>query len=140
MTDRPIMTQRLAALPPGPVGIQRLAYAISVAEGFWVKGSVPNRANNPLDLKVLGWTGPVIGAENIPCFLTVIEGWQRGYTQLQRIVNGASSEYTLAMSIEQMAERWTDTADSEWGNNVALVLDLPITTTLRTLLTPDVVH
>lgn len=47
----PRMLQRLAAMPTAADGLKRLAYAISVAEGYWIAGSVPNRARNPGDIK-----------------------------------------------------------------------------------------
>ena len=133
----------MALMPAAAVGIQRLAYAISVAEGFWAGAgdathtpNVPQRAHNPGNIKVPGWTSPTTGAEHIPMFLTVEEGWKRLYVQLQRIINGASAHYTLGMSLAQMSEVYTDTDTSNWGTIVAGVLGVPVTTTLRTLLVP----
>lgn len=99
-------------------GILTMAQAIAHAEGFYVPGTVPNRANNPGDLKVPGWTGPVTGAEGISVFPSADEGWRRLYFQLDLIRTGRSRVYSPNMTLGAMAARWTDTQQSAWLNNV----------------------
>jgi len=41
--------------------IQDLVHAIATAEGFFVDGSIPQRAHNPGDLVIPNWGGPVCG-------------------------------------------------------------------------------
>lgn len=135
--DGPRMISRMAGMPATTTGIKRLAYAISVAEGYWLLGSVPNRARNPGDLKVPGWLGSVTGAENIPIFDNVEDGWNALYHQLQVIIDGTSHAYDLDMSIRDVGLKWTDSQRTEWAENVAVTLDLPISTPLRAILLPD---
>lgn len=126
----------LAALPPAPPGVRRLAFAIARAEGFGVPGAVPTRAHNPGDLKIPNWTGPVTGAEGISVFATDADGWTQLYRQLLRIVHGRSHVYTLDMTIWEMGIKWTDTHQSAWSHIVAETLGVPVTTTLRAILAP----
>lgn len=114
--------------------IQQFAQAIANAEGFFRPGSIPQRANNPGDLKVSGWTGPTLGAEGIPCFDSPDEGWSRLYRQLQLIVDGRSHVYSLSMTIDQMGAKWTDTQPSSWASNVAAFLGVPTSTPLSQVL------
>lgn len=114
--------------------ILRFAQAIAHAEGFGVPGTVPTRANNPGDLKILGWDGPVTGNESIPIFPTPEEGWNKLYKQLELIRDRRSHVYTLNMTIQEMANKYTGTQKIEWGSNVAKFLQVPITTTLKELL------
>lgn len=106
----------------GPVvttgGIQALAIAIAHAEGYYVPGSAPNRANNPGDLKIPGWTGTTTGAEGVSVFNTPAEGWQRLYKQLDLVRTGASHVYTPGMSLGEFAAKYTDTQASAWLSNV----------------------
>lgn len=112
--------------PGHSTGLQEFAEAIASAEGFYVPGSAPQRANNPGDLKVPGWTGPVTGAEGVSVFGTPDEGWRRLYAQLQLIVNtgdpnaaaSRSHVYNLSMTIREMAAHWTDTQADNWTANV----------------------
>lgn len=104
------------------VGVSDLADAIAHAEGWGVPGAVPTRANNPGDLKVPGWRGPVTGREGIPIFDTVDDGWSALYHQLQLIERGASSQYDVSMTIAEMANHWTATERPEWAANVAAYL------------------
>lgn len=103
-------------------GIQDLAAAIAKAEGFYVVDSVPARANNPGDLKVRGWTGPTTGAEHIPCFPTLEDGWHALYVELQRIADGRSHVYDLSMTFAEMGQKWTDTQATAWTGNVIATL------------------
>jgi hypothetical protein len=98
--------------------IRQFARAIASAEGFGVTNAVPTRAHNPGDLKVPGWTGPTTGAEDISIFADDAEGWERLHHQLQLIVDGRSHVYTLDMTIAEMGDRWTATAQPEWTANV----------------------
>src|SRR5688572_30319331 len=60
-----------------PPAIINAAQAIARAEGFYVPGSIPQRANNPGNIKVLGWTGPRLA--DIPVFDSVEQGWTALY-------------------------------------------------------------
>lgn len=100
-----------------PAGIKSFAQAVARAEGFYVPGSVPQRAHNPGDLKVPGWTGDSLGG--ISVFANDAAGWDALYRQLYRILTNQSSYYTLDMSILDMARTWTATQQTAWAGNVA---------------------
>lgn len=93
-------------------GVDVLFNAIKIAEG-----SDPTH-NNPLDLKIPGWTGPTFGA-GICVFATPQEGINRGKHQLQLIGLGLSAVYSLTDTIRDMARKWTVTDQDAWAINVA---------------------
>lgn len=111
-----------------PDALVRAAQAIARAEGFYVSGSVPARANNPGDLK----NGDVgFGAINgITVYGSVDAGWQALYRQLWLIVTGQSAVYNLDMSVREMGARWTATEPDAWAANVAADLGVSASTPL----------
>lgn len=102
-----------------PESIKAAARAIAKAEGFYVAGSIPQRANNPGDLKPPNWTGPTLG-NGIAVYASADAGWSALYKQLYIIVTGGSSRYTLDDTILDMARTWTggDNAGA-WARQVA---------------------
>lgn len=112
-----------------PAGIKRMAEAIARQEGFYKSGSIPQRANNPGDLKVPGWTGPTLGT-GITVFNSVDDGWQALYRQLWRILTNQSAYYNLDMTIAEMGGVWTATQQDAWSSNVAGFLGVPTSTKL----------
>jgi hypothetical protein len=102
-----------------PPALVDLGKAIARAEGFYQAGSIPQRAHNPGDLKVPGWTGPTLG-EGISVFDSDAAGFEALNRQLYLILTGQSGVYNLDMTIATMAQKWTgnDNADS-WARNVA---------------------
>lgn len=112
-----------------PQGIKTLASAIARAEGFYVTGSIPQRAHNPGDLKVPGWAGPTLG-NGISVFQDDQAGWNALYKQLYLILTGQSSHYTLDDTILSMAQTWTTTQSQAWAGNVAGYLGVPTSTPL----------
>jgi hypothetical protein len=119
--------------------VASFARAIATAEGFYVPNSIPRLANNPGNLVLPNWTGPTMGSEHISVFSNATEGWQRLYRQLGLIVAGQSRQYSLDMTIEQMGAKWAPGGSANipgaWSTNVARVLEVPPTATLRALLT-----
>lgn len=116
-----------------PDGIKRMAQAIARAEGFYVAGSVPARAHNPGDLKMINWTGPTLG-EGISVFQSDDAGWNALYRQLYLILTGDSRVYNLDMTIAEMGQKWTVTQQIPWSNNVANALGVPVTSPLWSIL------
>jgi hypothetical protein len=104
--------------PTVGAGVRDLAQAIAHAEGFGVAGAIPTRANNPGDLVIPGWTGGSLGAESISVFANAGDGWAALYAQLQRIIDGRSSVYTLDDTFGEFADHWTGTDVSAWTSNV----------------------
>jgi hypothetical protein len=117
-----------------PRSIVQFAQAIAHAEGFNVSGSAPDRAHNPGAIKVPGWSGPVTGTQGISVFASDDEGWQALYRQLNLIATQRSGVYTLNMTIEDMARRWTSTAQSAWAGHVASALGVSPSTRLSQVL------
>lgn len=116
-----------------PAPIKRTAEAIARAEGFYVRGSIPQRAHNPGDLKVPNWTGPTLGS-GISVFQSDDAGWAALYKQLQAILTGRSNYYNLDMTIADMGNVWTATQKDSWAANVAGFLAVPVTTPLYSVL------
>lgn len=107
---------------PATAGVERMSRAIAQAEGFYVAGSIPARANNPGDIKVPNWSGAKLG-EGISVFPTIGEGWSRLYRQLNLIASGQSRVYTLGDSIASMSVKWTGSDNAAaWASIVASAL------------------
>lgn len=109
--------------------IKQMAQAIAYAEGFGVPGSVPQRANNPGDLKV---GEPTLDGSGITLFESVDQGWNALYRQLALIVSGRS-HYDLGDSIAVMGSRYA-AGDANWARNVADFLGVSVSTPLYDVL------
>lgn len=95
--------------------VQNFARAIARAEGFYVNGAIPQRANNPGNLKLSGY--PTING--ISVFDSVDQGWAALYNQLQLIIEGRSRFYNLDMTIKEMGDTWEADPGDAWAINVA---------------------
>jgi len=103
-----------------PQPIKTVAQAIAKQEGFYVAGSIPQRANNPGDLKVPGL--PTLPGTSITQFESIDAGWTALYKQLFLILTGQSAYYHLDMTIDEMSRVWTTTQQGPWAANVASYL------------------
>jgi len=118
-----------------PNKIQFAALGSAMAEGFYATGNpIPKRANNPGDL-TRSWGFPTKGtanSEGVLIFDTVEHGWQALYAQWGAMLNGTSTEYTLDMTILQVAEKWTGSQNAaSWAATCAQYMGVPVTTTLQ---------
>ncbi len=105
-----------------PEPIKNFARAIARQEGFNIAGSIPQRANNPGNLK----NGvPHLPGTSITQYSSADQGWAALHRQLYLILTGGSNYYTLDMSIEDMARVWTATEQGPWARNVAQFLGVP---------------
>jgi len=111
-----------------PEPIKRFAVAIAKQEGFYVSGSVPQRANNPGDLKLPNTR--TLPGTSITWFDSADLGWNALYRQLMLIVTGRSTYYNLDMTIDEMARVWTTTEQGPWSLNVASALGVSGSTPL----------
>jgi hypothetical protein len=121
-----------------PPRLIAFAQGIATAEGFYVPGSVPQRANNPGAMKVPNWTGPTLG-QGITVFQSDDAGWSALYRQLMLIVTGRSRVYTLDDTIASMAVRWAaggveNEESRNWAANVSKWLNVPDSTPLSQVL------
>lgn len=117
--------------------VEAFATAVAHEEGFYIAGSVPQRANNPCDLTDDGdvgcgviQTAGAMGAK-ITIYPNVEAGWQAAYKKFGRMLNGASEVYLLSMTIQQVGMKFS--GDANWGKNVATRLGVTDQTTLATL-------
>jgi hypothetical protein len=114
--------------------IERFAQAIAYAEGFNVAGSVPQRNHNPGDLKISSVPNVGRDRDGHLIFATDADGWLALRRQVEYIVSGQSSVYTLEMTIAQMAAKYAEWSGN-WARNVAARLNVTEGTTLRAVLT-----
>jgi hypothetical protein len=130
-----VTTSETLELQPAdyPEGLKNTARAIARAEGFYVAGSIPQRAHNPGNLKLGGET---LGATGITVFASDAEGWAALYRQLALIVAGSSRVYTLDDTIRAMGEKWTATENEQlaWSSNVASALGVSVDAPLSQVL------
>lgn len=107
-----------------PQPLKDFAVAIARAEGFYVHDSIPQRLNNPGDLKLDG--------EEITEFQSVDQGWYALHRQLWLIVTGQSAHYNLDTTIREMGRKWTATITEQeaWARNVANSMNVSIDTPL----------
>lgn len=118
-------TSTTAAPSPSP-RMRSFGEAIARAEGFFVRGSVPDRANNPGDLKLGGTT-----INGITVYPSAAEGWAALYRQLGLIATGRSKYYKPTMTIRQMGDVWapgSENAPGIWAANVAKLLGVSVDT------------
>lgn len=108
-----------------PEPIKSVATAIARAEGFFVTGSIAQRAHNPGDLKIPNWTGPVLG-QGISVFASDDAGWSALHKQLWLVLTGQSVNFNLDMTIRELAVTWTGNDQPEnWARNVSSYLGVP---------------
>lgn len=120
-------------LPVAPsTVVQKIAKAIAKAEGFYVKGSLPQRANNPGDLEEgdIGY-GTINGKTKFP---SASQGWIRLYSQVEAMLDNSSRVYGPTWTIQDVANEYVSgqqspTTDStEWAQNVADTLGVDVDT------------
>lgn len=120
--------------PISDLAVNAIAEAIAVAEGFYVAGSIPQRANNPGDL-MMGDVLPgmptqgTLGA-GIVVFVNLTDGWTALKHKVGNMLGGNSRVYQPDMTIAQVASKYTATQQTEWANNVAGGLGVTPDTTL----------
>ncbi len=98
-------------------GLKAVAEAIARAEGFYVAGSLPARANNPGNLKIGDRGNGVIDGKTV--FATAQDGWNALYRQLDLVRTGKSRNFKPTDTWREFARTWVGTADFEnWLANV----------------------
>lgn len=110
--------------------VNRIAVAIAHAEGYYVNGSIPQRANNPLDLELGDIGYGTIEGKTI--FLNAILGWQAGYNQVTRMLSGKDDLYPATMTLAEAGLRYSG-GDPNWSKNVAAALGVAESITLAEL-------
>ena len=116
--------------------IEVLTHAIAVAEGFYVKKSIPNRYHNPGDLKGKCWTGHT-GKGGHAIFSTDAAGQAALRYQLEKIIAGDSRYYTLNTTVTQMARCYAHNW-RPWAKRVSASMGVTPDTKLNWLCGGDV--
>lgn len=120
--------------------VSLFAEAVARAEGFYLAGSIPARANNPGDLKA---GAPTLKDTAITQYATPEQGWSALYRQLGFIANGTSKYYGAGagkpnMTIREMGDVWAPPIDKNvpgaWAVNVANRLGVSVDTPIRAVL------
>jgi hypothetical protein len=112
--------------------VKKIAVAIATAEGFYVNGSLPQRANNPGDLES-GDIGHGL-LDNKTVYASVSDGWEALYRQVQAMLNNSSAIYGPTWTIQDVANEYVSgqqnpTTDSTaWAQNVANTLGVDVDT------------
>ncbi len=95
-----------AAVAPSPRVVQ-FAHAIAQAEGFYVKGSIPNRCHNAGDLKGTKFPNQIgVCRGGHARFRTDADGWTALYRQIEKIQDGTSTKYTNRATFRQVAKTY----------------------------------
>jgi hypothetical protein len=95
-----------AAVAPSPRVVQ-FAHAIAQAEGFYVKGSIPNRCNNAGDLKGTHFPGQIgVCKGGHARFRTADAGWAALYGQIEKILDGTSMKYPNRATFKDVAKTY----------------------------------
>lgn len=108
--------------------IKKIANAIATAEGFFVKGSLPQQYHNPGDLtKDLNGKGIGTGSQGLIMYPDDESGWEALYMQVQYFFSEdkwGNGEYTISQIAQTYAGDWIN-----WASNVAA--ELGVTTDTR---------
>lgn len=112
--------------------VDKLAYAIALAEGFFVSGSRPQRNHNPGDLE-RDVTGRAVGRDGpYVVYASDNDGWDALKLQVG-LMFGGSHIYTPDMSIADVASHYTATDQTAWASIVAGSLGVTPDTLLQDL-------
>lgn len=104
--------------------VHDVANAIARTEGYYVKGSKPNRYRNPGDIRRFhgaAYPGEVARDRfGYVRFKSAKAGWAALESNLQRIVDGSSSQYDQSMTFGEIAKIYA--ADPRWGKTFCKIL------------------
>jgi hypothetical protein len=132
-----IVASSIAGHAQGPdIGkVNNLATAISHAEGFGKRGTIPTRYHNPGDLKAFPNSPPLAGQVRIgKGGHIVFKNDEAGKAALRdsilKMMDGRSAHFHPGMTLNQVARRYAEDW-RPWVRIVSRELGVPPTTTLR---------
>lgn len=105
--------------------ISRLAHAIARTEGFYVRGTLPNRLHNPGDIRSRlphayeGQTGLYHG---YVVFRGDQFGWAALYQQIRKVLDDDSAYYNREMTFAQIAKVYA--ASPQWPKTLCKILQI----------------
>jgi len=105
--------------------VDEVAHAIARTEGFYVRGTIPNRLHNPGDIRS-NRRGVYPGQSGLyhgyVVFRDNASGWRALRAQLQRIVDGTSTKYTQDMTFIQIGRVYAE--DPQWPKTLCKILKI----------------
>ena len=114
--------------------VYELAHAIAHAEGYYTKGTIPNRAHNPGDIRALSahqFPGQVgINSKRYAIFRNDAAGFAALYHQLEKVEAGESRFYSADITMRQFSKTYAEVNDV-WLHNVCKMLSISPSMTLR---------
>jgi hypothetical protein len=114
---------------------QTLAKAIARAEGFYVKGSIPNRLHNPGDIRsrlLHAYPGQIGLKHGYVVFRNDRAGWAALERQIDKMVDGSSRIYNVNMTLKQFSKKYAESPT--WVKNVSSILDVTSSTRMWEIL------
>jgi len=118
-----------------PVGTVKLAEAIARAEGFYVKGSIPNRLCNPGDIRSHSshaYPGQIGLRHGYVVFKNNRAGWAALEHQITKMVEGRSRLYDVNMTLAQFGKKYAESP--MWVKNVSSILAVKLETRMWEIL------
>lgn len=104
--------------------VAKFATAIARTEGFFVKGTIPNRYHNPGDIraeKLHVYPGQVgLSKRGYVIFKNDAWGWAALERQIQKVIDGTSTKYTQDMTMLQIAKVYA--ASPQWPKTLCKIL------------------
>ena len=114
--------------------VYELAHAIAHAEGYYTKGTIPNRAHNPGDIRALSahqFPGQVgINSKRYAIFRNDAAGFAALYHQLEKVEAGESRFYSADITMRQFSKTYAE-VNVVWLHNVCSMLRISPSMTLR---------
>ncbi len=104
--------------------VHDFAKAIARTEGFYLKGTIPNRLHNPGDIRTTlahAYPGQTRVYKGYAVFRNDAAGWAALENQIQRVIDGTSTKYTADMTMLQIAKVYAENY-RYWGKTVCKIL------------------
>lgn len=117
-----VLSSRLHCETP----VHTFARAIARTEGFYIKGTIPNRLHNPGDIMTRlkrAYPGQVGTYHGYAVFKNDAYGWAALEAQIQRVIDGTSTKYTQDMTMVQVAKVYAANW-RYWGRTVCKILKI----------------
>jgi hypothetical protein len=105
--------------------VEKMATAIARTEGFYKKGTIPNRLHNPGDIMsslTHAYPGQVGLFHHYVVFKSDRAGWTVLENQIISIINAESTRYTQAMTFAQIAKVYA--ASPNWVKTFCTILQI----------------